>query len=37
MKTLYEIDDYVRSTDSDYDGVSEALKALGTDASQYIR
>ncbi|MCK4359312.1 MAG: phosphate/phosphite/phosphonate ABC transporter substrate-binding protein [Candidatus Cloacimonetes bacterium] len=37
MKTLYEIDDYVRSTDSDYDGVRKALQALGTDASKYIR
>ena len=37
MKKLYEIDDYVRATDSDYDGVRKALKTLGTDASQYIR
>ncbi len=37
MKTLYEIDDYVRTTDSDYDGVRKVLKALNTDASQYIR
>lgn len=37
MKKLYEIDDYVRATDSDYDGVRKTLKTLGTDASQFIK
>jgi len=37
LLNLLDIDNFVRSDDSDYDVVRETLQALGTDASQFIK